>query len=129
MEKPINLKIGSLGEDIAVKYLINKGFSIILRNYREKWGEIDIICVKNGVTHFVEVKSVSRITPEDHGSNDLHRPEDNLHGNKAKRLRRVIETYLASNITDNDFVCDLITVKIDSSSKIAKVSHIQDIIL
>ena len=94
MEKPINLKIGSLGENIAVKYLINKGFSIISRNFREKWGEIDIICVKRGVTHFVEVKSVSRITSEDHNSSDLHRPEDNLHGNKAKRLRRVIETYL-----------------------------------
>ncbi|KKT37913.1 MAG: hypothetical protein UW27_C0008G0048 [Parcubacteria group bacterium GW2011_GWA1_44_13] len=53
-------KIGRLGEDIAVKYLENKGFLVIERNYLKKCGEIDVIAKKAGITHFIEVKSVTR---------------------------------------------------------------------
>jgi len=38
-----NIKIGNLGEDIACRFLKKKGFKIVDRNYRKKWGEIDII--------------------------------------------------------------------------------------
>lgn len=38
-----NIKIGNLGENIACNFLEKKGFKIIERNYRKKWGEIDII--------------------------------------------------------------------------------------
>ena len=44
---PLHLKTGKIGEDIACKYLIGKGYTIIERNFRRKWGEIDIICSKN----------------------------------------------------------------------------------
>jgi len=52
-------KTGDLGESIACRFLINKGFSIVERNYLKKWGEIDIIAKKDGKAHFIEVKSVS----------------------------------------------------------------------
>ena len=67
MTKPAHLKTGQLGEDIACKYLISKGFTIIERNYRKKWGEIDIVSQKSGRIHFVEVKaSLGGINPEEH---------------------------------------------------------------
>jgi len=50
-----HISIGRLGEDIATGYLKNRGFHIITRNYRKKWGEIDIIAKKDNVLHFVEV--------------------------------------------------------------------------
>ena len=34
---------GEIGENVAVKFLMKHGFSIIERNYTKKWGEIDII--------------------------------------------------------------------------------------
>lgn len=52
-------KIGRLGEDIAVKHLENKGFTISCLNYRKKCGEIDIIAKNRNITHFIEVKTVS----------------------------------------------------------------------
>ncbi|MFA5997216.1 MAG: YraN family protein [Candidatus Paceibacterota bacterium] len=60
MAKPtIKQNVGRLGEDIAIKHLENKGFTIICLNYRKKCGEIDIIAKKREITHFIEVKSVS----------------------------------------------------------------------
>lgn len=52
-----NLIIGNLGENTACKYLIEKGYDIIQRNFKCKTGEIDIIALKNGCTVFVEVKT------------------------------------------------------------------------
>ena len=47
------------GEEIAVKFLKKKGFAVLERNYRGRYGEIDIICSDGGVICFVEVKSRS----------------------------------------------------------------------
>ena len=122
-------RIGCLGEEIAVKYLKSKGYLIIARNFRKKYGEIDIICKKEGNLHFIEVKSVSRITSARNHELDDHRPEDNLHGNKAKRLRRVVEAYMLANPTSGDFYVHLVTVKLDPLNHIAKVAMIEDLII
>lgn len=49
--------IGKEGEDIAAKYLKEKGFEIIARNYHYSHGEIDIIANDKNQLVFVEVKS------------------------------------------------------------------------
>ena len=49
-------KIGQVGEDIACKFLMKHGFTVLERNYTKKWGEIDIIAQKEDVLYFVEVK-------------------------------------------------------------------------
>ena len=48
---------GALGEEIAVRYLRRKKYSIIQRNYRCRFGEIDIIARRKKVLVFVEVKT------------------------------------------------------------------------
>jgi putative endonuclease len=121
--------IGALGEDIAAKYLKNKGFSVLERNFRRKYGEIDIICEKARILHFVEVKSVSQETFYNNSKNDNYRPEDNLHGNKAKRLRRVIEVYLDTEANGREFEIHLLTVKIDKKNHIAHVAMFEDIVI
>lgn len=53
-----NQKTGKLGEYMAGVFLLTRYFNIIERNARTRRGEIDIICEKDGIIHFVEVKSV-----------------------------------------------------------------------
>ena len=55
-----NQKTGKQGEDLAVRYLLKKGCSILERNYRCRYGEIDIIALDQGVLCFIEVKTRSR---------------------------------------------------------------------
>jgi len=53
------LNFGQSGEKRAAKYLSKKGYKILGKNYRSKYGEIDIIAEKGGVLVFVEVKARS----------------------------------------------------------------------
>jgi len=129
-------KIGALGEDIASKFLINKGYTLIERNYRKKFGEIDVIVRKAGKVHFVEVKTVSRddlkdFVPEKLETKDSYRPEDNIHPWKLKRLSRAIQVYLLEKgIGENvDWQFDVVAVLLDEKNKIARVKFLEDIIL
>jgi len=132
-------KIGEIGENIAVKFLVKHGFSIIDRNYTKKWGEIDIVAEKENKLYFIEVKSVSRETlnifiPKSYNDSDEryeHRPEDNMHPWKLKRLSRTIQTYLLSKNIDEgkEWQVDLLVVYLCQKEKKAKVKVVSDIIL
>ena len=129
--------IGSLGEDIACKFLKDKGFEIVARNYRKKFGEIDVVAKKAKRLHFVEVKTVSRenlreVIPETAGVPvDSFRPEDNVHPWKLKRLSRAIKVYLAEKKLGDEtyWQFNVVTVLLDEKNKIAKVKILYDIIL
>ena len=126
-------KIGEIGENIAVKFLVKHGFSVLDRNYTKKWGEIDIVAEKSGKLYFIEVKSVTHETLErvSHGTLNDYRPEDNMHPWKLKRLSRTIQTYLLSEkIPDTkEWQVDLLVVFIDIKNKKAKIKVVSDIIL
>ena len=136
-EKTEKQKIGALGEDCACKFLENKGFKIIDRNYLKKWGEIDIVAKKDKILHFVEVKSVSREIYLEKGKYVIHetkgdyRPEDNMHPWKLQRLSRVIQSYLLDkNVSDDvDWQFDVVTVYIDMSKRLSKVFILEDVVL
>ncbi|RCW41152.1 MULTISPECIES: YraN family protein [unclassified Halanaerobium] len=114
-------KIGRLGEDIAVQYLIKNNFKIIERNYKNKFGEIDIIALENNVIRFIEVKTRS--------SNYKSSLEEILHYNQIKRLKNSA-LYFISNYHDNQsFSFDLILIKINiENKKITFFKYLKDII-
>ncbi|QUH27395.1 YraN family protein [Vallitalea guaymasensis] len=56
MENSNNRAIGSKGEEIAAKFLEKQGYKIIDRNYRCRFGEIDIIGMDSDYLTFIEVK-------------------------------------------------------------------------
>ncbi len=125
-------KIGELGEDVACKFLLKNGFSILERNYTKKWGEIDIVAEKDNRRYFIEVKSVSCETLPDFSEENpfVKRPEENMHPWKLKRLRRVVETYLISKrLGSVEWQFDLLLVYLDLKQKKARVRKIENIIL
>lgn len=66
-------KIGSLGEELVVKFLMKRGFKILDRNYRRPWGELDIVAEKNSTIHFVEVKALAQRVSGETIANRKHR--------------------------------------------------------
>jgi putative endonuclease len=73
--------VGNDGEDRAVSFLLEKGYSIIDRNWRTRSGEIDIIVYKNETLVFVEVKTLP------HGTLDMIKKELN-----QQKLERILKT-------------------------------------
>jgi putative endonuclease len=52
----LNKRIGDRGEEIALRYLLRKGYSLVERNYRTRYGELDLILRHENTLVFVEVK-------------------------------------------------------------------------
>jgi len=93
-------KIGNKAEDRACEYLQNKGYEIIERNFYSKFGEIDIIAYKDGVFHFVEVKSGTSFEPV-----------YNITPAKIKRIVKTAQYYIKLNKIDPVFCIDAVIVK------------------
>ncbi|MEK7200723.1 MAG: YraN family protein [Patescibacteria group bacterium] len=123
---------GTIGESVATKWLENKGFFIIDRNYKRKWGELDIVAQKDEIIHFVEVKTVSRKSYGGKFEQEInnYRPEDNMHPWKIQRLRRALQTYLIQKYKkDPIWQFDLACVFLDQEKRVAKVRFMENIIL
>jgi len=131
-------KIGKLGEELAKKYLIGHGYTILDENYTKKYGEIDLVAQKDSKIHFIEVKSlVLRVSHETVTRETSYDPLQNIHPMKLKRLSRVIQVYLLnldksidlSRMQETQWQFDVITVKINQIDKIGTVKHIKEIII
>lgn len=86
------VETGRKGEDEAVIFLKKKGYRILERNHREKWGELDIIArAPSGTVVFAEVKAMRR-----QGQSGL-KPEDHLTADKLRRLRKLALFYANSH--------------------------------
>ena len=94
------------------------------RNYRKKWGEIDIIAEKDNILHFVEVKTnqVGFLEQSDYG------PEESVRLWKKQRMSRAIRTYFAERRIpdDKEFQIDVAAVLLDQGRKKAKIKLIKN---
>ena len=79
-------KTGSIGEKLASDYLERIGYSILQRNFRCRYGEIDIIACNSEYLVFCEVKTRK-------GSAPLH-PSLSVTKAKGKRIRELASLYL-----------------------------------
>lgn len=87
--KQFNRLKGKQGEEMAVQFLKENGYSIIDQNNSTKFGELDIIATKNNILVFVEVKFKQ--------TDDFGTPEEMIGKNKLMQVQRTAEMYLLTN--------------------------------
>lgn len=85
----ITTEIGNAGEAFVAEYLHKQGFIISKRNYRSRFGEIDIIAENNDMILFVEVKTRSE--------NSRISPKEFVDKNKQRKIISTAGIYLQQN--------------------------------
>lgn len=95
--------LGQQGEEIAVRYLQKEGYRILDRNFRTRYGELDVICMKKDILVFVEVKTRRS---ETYGT-----AEEALTPNKIEHIRKVALHYLNTRpVRHREIRFDVITI-------------------
>lgn len=115
-------QLGQYGETIAAQFLERRGFSIVMRNFQTRWGEIDLVAEKGGRLHFVEVKT--------RASAQCGLGEEAIHHFKQQRLLGAAKMYLARfHPTQEYYQIDSISILLDSGRKTAKIRYLENVAL
>ncbi len=123
-DRPLDRRraLGAAGEDLAAAYLETRGYEIIERNYRRRWGEADIIALDSDGTHvIVEVRSRSdrRYVVE---------AAQSVGPRKQRQLRRLAHGLLSEQETEIDIRVDVMVIAPDHNGRLSVVAHIKDAI-
>lgn len=109
-------ELGKIGESLAVDALREQGYTILVRNYRCRYGELDIIGKVGDTLTFIEVKT--------RRSSRFGLPEDAVTMRKQKQIIKSAQYYLAEhNLFDHDCRFDVVSVTIEER-KPARISII-----
>jgi len=111
--------IGKLGEDLASNYLKQSKFTIIERNYKTNFGEIDIIALRDNSIYFIEVKTRSNI--------NKGKPFESINYFKLKHLKKTINYYLLKNPKKNYKLKLAVISLIVTNNKIFKIDFYDDL--
>lgn len=107
---------GNKGEELAVTYLTNKGYSIKETNWRFKNLEADIIATINNTLVIAEVKT--------RRSNYFGEPETFVNRQKQKNLIKAAHEYIQRYTIDLEVRFDIISVILTENE--TKINHIED---
>lgn len=112
-------EIGRFGEEIALQYLLTKGYTLLDRNYHIQGGEIDLILQKNDIIFFVEVKLR---TYKRFGTGG-----EAVNYHKQQKLLRSIYTFLLHIHHHAAWQIDLIDIYYRPKSQTAFIQHLPNI--
>ena len=114
---------GRAGEAIACRHLERRGYTVIQRNYRSRYGELDIIARSGDVVAFVEVKA--------RRGRVFGSPLEAIGARKQAQLRRMAAMWLAEHQQDEGigglcFRFDAIAIMLDERDEAAQLHHLED---
>lgn len=112
-------KIGKFGEDKAEKYLRQKGYKILERNFSCKRGEIDIIALDKSEIVFIEIKARASLK--------YGLPSEAVTKYKLKHICKTAEYYLYTrNLLTENCRIDVIEVYIKNNQ--VKINHLKQVV-
>jgi putative endonuclease len=110
--------LGKWGEKEAAAYLQNKGYVILEQNYRNEFGEIDLVAEQNGDLIFVEVKTRS--------GDQFGFPEEAVNAKKQKHVLETAQIYLQELRKEEiDWRIDVISI-LRHQNKTAEIAHFEN---
>lgn len=109
---------GKLGEEIAKRYLLDKGYKIIAKNFRIRGGEIDLVAIDNDTVVYIEVKART--------SRRFGLPEESINKYKLKFIERSSQFFRLQNpgLPEPERI-DVVAVEIRYGK--VRVRHIKDV--
>jgi putative endonuclease len=110
-----HIELGKKGEDAACEFLIDLGYTILERNWRNKFEEIDIIARDGEMLVIAEVKTRSSIS--------FGNPELSVGLRKQRLLVNAAEAYIVKHNSDLETRFDILSVIMLPHGP--KVTHIQ----
>lgn len=125
---------GEIGETLAARYLAKKGYKIIERNYLGKQkrgprsGEIDIVARKDGVIHFVEVKT--SLIGDAASLQNYFAPENRVSYQKQAKIFKTAHGWLMEHRipVESKWQIDVIAVRIDPQGEKARIRHFVNVV-
>jgi len=122
MKSDPRARLGALGEQLAAEHLVRRGFEIVERNYRTRWGELDIIAFDGRTLAFCEVKT-RRVSRAGDAS-----PLDAVRGDKRAQVRKMAGRWLIDR-TDrpraDTLRFDAIGVTVDRAGRLLRLEHLE----
>ena len=116
-----NRETGQRGEALALRYLVREGYEVLERNYRTRYGEIDLVVRRGTTLDFVEVKA--------RRGTGFGEPLEAVTPRKQERVRLMAEQYLAEK--GSQFVDGFEEVRFDAVGILVEqgkreVRHVED---
>ncbi len=108
--------LGKAGEDAAVRYLEQNGYTLRDRNWRKNHLELDIVAAKDGELVIVEVKTRS--------NTDYTEPQDAVNLQKIRRIVVAADAYIKHFGIDAPVRFDILTVVGEPGA--FRIEHIKD---
>lgn len=113
--------IGKLGEKLAEKFLVSRGFRILYRNFSTPFGEIDLIAEQNEHIVFLEVKT--RI------SERFGPPLSSITGKKQKQILKNCRYYIRRyGLREKPYRIDVVGISLNASEDLHVLRHIRNAI-
>lgn len=109
-----HLQLGAYGEDLAIRFLQNKGFEVLDRNYRFGKGELDIICKDKEVLVIIEVKT--------RASNVHGEPYISVSFKKQRQIVQLANRYIREKNIDLEVRFDVLSIVSNNSQ--TTIDHI-----
>ena len=118
MKKFSTQNIGETGEEYAVNFLKKKKYNILERNYRKRYGEIDIIAENKNYIVFVEVKT--------RHTDSMTSASDAVNRQKQLKIIKTASLYLAENETEKFCRFDVCEVYVNAANlKLVDINYIE----
>jgi putative endonuclease len=111
--------LGRLGERLAAEHLERRGFAIVARNHRTRWGELDLVAHGSDTLVFCEVKT-RRL--------GARSPFESMHRGKQLQVRRMASAWLAevdARPRTPHLRFDAIGVTIDPAGRLVALEHLE----